>query len=126
VYNFLGHVNQFKSHVSNGEANIGGLNIKLEKENQQADGAALAYIRPHDIDVQRVKNSTAPAFEAKVNYIHAIGPLVRLELQQLGQDAIIEAELTQERFRELGLNTGEQVFVYPRNVRVFEDHSAAS
>jgi sulfate transport system ATP-binding protein len=52
--------------------------------------------------------------------------LVRLELQQLGQDAIIEAELTQERFRELGLNTGEQVFIYPRNVRVFVDNTAST
>ena len=126
VYNFLGHVNQFNSQVLKGEASIGGLSIKLEKENQQADGAALAFIRPHDIDVQRVKNGTAPAFEATVNYIHAIGPLVRLELQQLGQDAIIEAELTQERFRELGLNTGEQVFIYPRNVRVFVDNTASA
>ena len=126
VYNFLGNVNQFKSNVLKGEASIGGLNIKLEKENQQADGAALAYIRPHDIDVQRIKSGSAPAFEAKVNYIHAIGPLVRLELQQLGQDAIIEAELTQERFRELGLNTGEQVFIYPRNVRVFVDNTASA
>ena len=61
-----------------------------------------------------------------VNYIHAIGPLVRLELQQLGQDAVIEAELTQERFRELGLSTGEQVFIYPRNVRVFVDNTASA
>jgi sulfate transport system ATP-binding protein len=76
--------------------------------------------------VQRIKNGTAPAFEAKVNYIHAIGPLVRLELQQLGQDAVIEAELTQERFRELGLSTGEQVFIYPRNVRVFVDNTASA
>jgi len=100
--------------------------MKLEKENQQADGAALAFIRPHDIDVQRIKKSTAPAFEATVNYIHAIGPLVRIELQQLGQDTIIEAELTQERFRELALITGEHVFIYPRNVRVFVDNTASA
>ena len=121
VYNFLGHVNQFKSHVLQGQAKIGDITIQLEAENQQADGAALAYIRPHDIDVQKSKNGTTPAFEAKINYIHAIGPLVRLELQQLGQEDIIEAELTQERFRELGLSAGEQVFIYPRNVRVFLD-----
>ena len=121
VYNFLGHVNQFKSHVLQGQAKIGDITIQLEAENQHADGAALAYIRPHDIDIQKSKNGTTPAFEAKINYIHAIGPLVRLELKQLGQEDIIEAELTQERFRELGLSAGEQVFIYPRNVRVFLD-----
>ena len=124
VYNFLGNVNQFKSNVLEGQAQIGDISIKLQAENQQADGAALAYIRPHDIDVQKTKNGNTPAFEAKINYIHAVGPLVRLELQQLGKEDIIEAELTQERFRELGLNTGEQVFIYPRNVRVFLDNAS--
>lgn len=124
VYNFLGNVNQFKSNVLEGQAQIGDISIKLQAENQQADGPALAYIRPHDIDVQKTKNGNTPAFEAKINYIHAVGPLVRLELQQLGKEDIIEAELTQERFRELGLNTGEQVFIYPRNVRVFLDNAS--
>ena len=54
-----------------------------------------------------------------VSYVHAIGPLVRLELQRADQAELIEAELTQERFRELDIHQGEQVFVYPRNVRVF-------
>ena len=55
VYNFLGHVNQFKSHVLQGQAKIGDITIQLEAENKQADGAALAYIRPHDIDIQKSK-----------------------------------------------------------------------
>ena len=126
VYNFLGNVNQFKSHVLNGQAKIGEINIQLDKENQQADGAALAYIRPHDIDIQKVAHGSEAAFKATVHHIHAVGPLVRLELQALGNAEIIEAELTQERFRELSLNTGEQVLVYPRNVRVFVDNTTAS
>jgi hypothetical protein len=32
---------------------------------------------------------------------------------------LIEAELTQERYRELAIRHGENVFIYPRNVRVF-------
>jgi sulfate transport system ATP-binding protein len=44
-----------------------------------------------------------------------------LELKRADQDELIEAELTQVRFQELGLTQGEQVFVYPRNVRVFLD-----
>ena len=76
-------------------------------------------MRPHDIEIFKTRNGTAPAFEAVIHYIHAIGPLVRLELKRADHEELIEAELTQERFRELGLSQGEQVFVYPRNVRVF-------
>lgn len=78
-------------------------------------------MRPHDIEIHKARNGDAPAFEAVVSYIHAIGPLVRLELQRADQTELIEAELTQERFRELGLAQGEHVFIYPRNVRVFLD-----
>lgn len=48
---------------------------------------------------------------------------MRLELQQANQPDTIEAELTQERFRELDLSEGEKVFVYPRNVRVFLENA---
>jgi sulfate transport system ATP-binding protein len=42
-----------------------------------------------------------------------------VELQRSGEKDLIEAELTQERFRELAISQGQNVFIYPRNVRVF-------
>jgi len=119
VYQFLGNVNQFKSHVHQGEARIGDIGLKLDAHHETQDSPALAYVRPHDIDIQKQPNGAAPAFEAVVSYIHAIGPVVRLELQRADNTELIEAELTSERFRELALNEGEHVFIYPRNVRVF-------
>ena len=38
---------------------------------------------------------------------------------EYGAKDLIEAELTQERFRELPISQGQDVFVYLRNVRVF-------
>jgi sulfate transport system ATP-binding protein len=119
VYNFLGNVNQFTSHVNKGEVNIADISLKIEAHKNTKDSAALAYIRPHDLEIEKKKRAKIPGLEATVNYIHAIGPLVRLELQQANQPDTIEAELTQERFRELSLSEGERVFVYPRNVRIF-------
>lgn len=119
VYQFLGNVNQFSSHVHEGGAKIGGTEVNVDAHDSTQNSAATAYVRPHDIEVYKERNGTAPAFEATVSYVHAIGPLVRLELQPVDQTDIIEAELTQERFRELNIAQGENVFVYPRNVRVF-------
>ena len=123
VYQFLGNVNQFNGHIHEGEAKIEGFDIQLNVHHATQNSAALAYVRPHDIEVHKERNG-ALSFEALVSYIHAIGPLVRLELQRLSDNELIEsepiqAELTQERFRELNIQQGERVFVTPRNVKVF-------
>jgi len=119
VYQFLGNVNQFSSHVHEGGAKIGSIEVNIDAHDNTQNSAATAFVRPHDIEVYKERNGSAPALEATVSYVHAIGPLVRLELQPVDQTDIIEAELTQERFRELNIAQGESVFVYPRNVRVF-------
>lgn len=121
VYQFLGNVNEFNSHVHEGEAKIGNIGLKIDAHQSTQNSPAVAYVRPHDIEIHKVRNGVAPAFEAVVSYVHAIGPLVRLELQRNDQTEIIEAELTQERFRELSIAQGQHVFVYPKNVRVFLD-----
>jgi sulfate transport system ATP-binding protein len=124
VYQFLGNVNQFDSHIENGAAKIAGVDFKLESVGQNQNSPAVAYVRPHDIEIFKEKTGTKPNFSAYISYIHAIGPLVRLELQRTDHTELIEAELTQERFRELGLAQGDKVFVYPRNVRVFLNNAA--
>lgn len=119
VYQFLGNVNQFHSQIHEGEANIGGVGLKIDAHQDTKHSAGLAYVRPHDIEIHKELNGTAPAFEAVISYIHAIGPLVRLELKRDDQSEVIESELTRERFLQLGVEVGNKVYVYPRNVRVF-------
>ena len=119
VYQFLGNVNQFDSHIHNGEAKIAGVDFKLNSHAETQNSPAVAYVRPHDIEIFKTEIGSNPKIEAFISYVHAIGPLVRLELQRADHSELIEAELTQERFRELGVAQGDKVFVYPRNVRVF-------
>lgn len=124
VYQFLGNVNQFDSHIQNGAAKIAGVDFKVDTLTQIHNSPAVAYVRPHDIEIFKEATGTKPNFSAYISYIHAIGPLVRLELQRTDHTELIEAELTQERFRELTLAEGDKVFVYPRNVRVFLNNPA--
>lgn len=119
VYQFLGNVNQFDSHIHNGDAKIAGIDFKLDTHLDTQNSPAVAYVRPHDIEITKEAKEGNPQFEAFVNYINAIGPLVRLELQRADHTEIIEAELTQERFKQLQLSHGDKVYIYPRNVRVF-------
>lgn len=117
VYQFLGNVNLFHSRVHGGFARIGELQIAAPEHGHAEDAPALAYVRPHDIDLQR--ESDGSAFGARVQDIIAVGPVVRLELQQEDSPDTIEVELTRERFNALAFREGETVFIKPRHLRVF-------
>jgi sulfate transport system ATP-binding protein len=118
VYQFLGNVNLFHSRVHAGFAKIGDLKLVLDEHQQTQDSAAVAYVRPHDIEILRHSDDNS-SFLAKINYIHAVGPIVRLELERSDNDTLVEAELTRERFDSLKLIEGETVYLKPHNLRVF-------
>jgi len=75
--------------------------------------------RPHDIEIYNTPKEDRVGFEAIVRYVNAVGPLVKVELERADHTELIEAELTQERFRELALTSAQHVHIYPRNVSVF-------
>lgn len=119
VYQFLGNVNQFDSHIHQGSAKVAGVDLRLDTYKDTQNAPALAFVRPHDIEIYNAKKTDRVGFEAIVRYVNAVGPLVKVELERNDHTELIEAELTQERFRELKLTLAQHVHVYPRNVRVF-------
>lgn len=119
VYQFLGNVNQFDSHIHQGSAQVAGVDLKLDAHADTQHTPALAFVRPHDIEIYNAQKPDRVGFEAIVRYVNAVGPLVKVELERNDHTELIEAELTQERFRELNLTPAQHVHVYPRNVRVF-------
>lgn len=119
VYQFLGNVNLFHSRVEGGLARIGGdLSVAAPEYGHEA-GAAVAYVRPHDIDIVRVGAGNAEGLRAVVRHARAVGPIVRLELEQTSTQESIEVELTQEKFSEQALAVGDEVLLRPRQVKVF-------
>jgi sulfate transport system ATP-binding protein len=123
VYNFLGHVNIFRGRVHAGRARIGEAEFEAPEHADVRHATAVAYVRPHDIEIERDRGNGA-SIEAIVRDVHAAGPVVRLELVPRGGGDPIEAELTRDRHLELALKKGERAFVTPRNPRVFvEDYS---
>ena len=123
VYNFLGHVNIFHGRVHAGRGTIGSLVVDLPDHAAANDAQAVAYVRPHDIEVTR-EQADAGATRAIIRHLHTAGPVVRLELERQDGGGVVEAELSRERYRELDLEMGEEVFITPRNLRVFlEDYA---
>ena len=80
---------------------------------------AVAYVRPHLLDVER-QPRTELHFRATVNHISAAGPLAKVEATTQWGDPV-HIELSQERFRELELRKGDEVFLIPRDMKVFRD-----
>ena len=110
VLNFLGNVNLFhgRLHQAGGQ--------------QETGGSAVSYVRSHDIEIDRSQQD-ATALKAEVKHIQKLGPAVRVTLAIEGNTEFVEAELTRDVFQNLGLQPGEQVYVRPRQVRVFvEDY----
>jgi sulfate transport system ATP-binding protein len=118
VLSFLGSVNLFHGRISKGQTLLGGLQVDSNGYAGADDTPAVAYVRSHDIEIERIKQNDT-WIKAVVSHILKLGPSVRVTLAIEGNSEHVEAELTRDKFQILGLQQGEPVFVRPRNVRVF-------
>jgi sulfate transport system ATP-binding protein len=140
VYGFLGDVNLFRGRAHEGEVHLAGLQLASPEHAGAQNAKASAYVRPHDLEVQRYTPGAGIDAEGKSRGIVAkltraivVGPVARLELLQAdgnkagdnaGAEAIIEAQIPSEQFREMGLREGEMLVVTPRRARVFVETGA--
>ena len=85
---------------------------------------AVGYVRPHDIVLEKEKPAV-DTVAATISHIHLVGPNVQVELKRQGEDEYLEAALSKEQFRSLGLRKGDTVYVRPKQLKVFipEDFS---
>ena len=130
VYGFLGDVNLFHGRAHEGEIQLEGVRIHAPEHASAQDAKAFAYVRPHDIEVQRYTPG-AQGIVAELIRAIVIGPIARLELvpkddpKLIGGesiDPIIEAQMPAQQFRDLGLKEGETVVLTPRKAKVFVEH----
>ncbi|GGE78878.1 sulfate/molybdate ABC transporter ATP-binding protein [Massilia psychrophila] len=124
VYGFLGNVNLFHGRVHEGVLASGDANFHVPDHAGVQDSQGIAYVRPHDLDVERY----APGLDGivvKLRRAHAIGPLAQLDLERADNAELIEAVIPNERYRQLQLKDGETLVVRPRRMQVFVDAGAA-
>ena len=123
VYHFLGDVNLFKGRLHQGKLKDGSFEVDAPEFAGTINKKAVGYVRPHDITIERV--SSPDAIMAMVSYIHLVGAVVQLELIRADTGSFLEAEVTKDYFRSLHLKTGEEVYVKPKQLKVFipEDYS---
>ena len=129
VYGFLGDVNLFHGRAHEGEIHLEGMKLDSPEHGDAQHAKAFAYVRPHDLDVQRYAPG-AEGIVATLDRAIVIGPIARLELipvegaKQPGgppADSLIEVQMPSQKFRDMGLKEGETLVLTPRKARVFVD-----
>lgn len=123
VYDFLGNVNLFKGRLHNGKLMQGEVALDVPDALTHTNDNVIGYVRPHDIHIEKtIIPGTVPV---KISHIHLLGPIVQIELRREDLDEFLEAELSKEQFFHLQLKVGDQVFVKPKQLKVFtpEDYS---
>ncbi|HZY99064.1 MAG TPA: sulfate ABC transporter ATP-binding protein [Candidatus Baltobacteraceae bacterium] len=113
VYNFLGSVNLFHGRIDNGTTYI-----------QDSESDHLVFVRPHSLEISREPRG-AEYFSATLVHVHAAGPLVKVEATTAWGNPV-HVELSKERFAELALQKGDEVYVVPKELAVFPNRSAGT
>jgi sulfate transport system ATP-binding protein len=116
AYEFLGNVNRFECDIRQGQAVFAGGAISVPEDANTGDGPAIAYVRPHDIEV--FTGPAVAALAATVRYISAAGPLAKVEVA-VDDGRLIEIELARPVLRALALKLGSLVHIRARKARVF-------
>jgi sulfate transport system ATP-binding protein len=119
VMDFLGQVNRFRGRLDGGKVHFADIAWQVPSGPHRPGQPAHVFIRPHEFEINLDRNGH-PSFGATVRHIHSAGPNVRVELTaETGE--LLSAELSQARYRELGLAPGVRVYVSPREVTVFAE-----
>jgi sulfate/thiosulfate transport system ATP-binding protein len=119
VFGFLGSANHVAGEVANGRLAVPGTSIALPVPAAEASHVT-AYIRPHELGIERGPGDGIPA---TVRRVLELGALARVELTtEAGQG--YEAEIPKSELAGLGLATGEAVRLVPRALRLFPRSAA--
>jgi len=123
VYSFLGTVNVFHGRAAGGRVHLGPVSVDASHQ-QLADAPAIAYARPHEIEIERFSPG-AEGIPALLSRLLLVGPTARLELEREDTGEIIEAEIPAARASALALKLGESMMLKPRRMQVFLQGSEA-
>lgn len=116
VYNFLGNVNLFNGRVQDGVPVLGETPAGAEVGSEEGK-RAIVFVRPHLMDLDYEPRGDVH-FRARVVHINPAGPTVKVELLSQWGDSV-HVEMTQDRFRALNLGRETEVFVMPKDMKVF-------
>jgi sulfate/thiosulfate transport system ATP-binding protein len=124
VYNFLGNVNLFRGRVEEGQVYLGDIPIGRANRSAEDGTNATVFIRPHLLDIAH-QPGREHHFRGTVKHINAAGPLVRVDLVSEWGDSV-HVELSHDRYNSLELIADAEVYLIPKERKVFVEAAAGA
>jgi sulfate/thiosulfate transport system ATP-binding protein len=124
VYNFLGNVNLFHARVEKGKAYLGDIPIEVPARASGIGKTAMVFVRPHLLEIEHQSNG-GQSFRAKVEHVNSAGPVVKVDLISEWGDPV-QVELAHDRYQGLRLRKDDQVYLRPKERRIFLETSDIS
>ena len=115
VMGFLGSVNMFHGRVEGGRAHFGPLSVDYP-EHEAPPPEAQGFARPYELELGR--EAAGDGFWATLRHVNPAGAVIKLELED-GETRLVQVETTRDQFEALHPKAGEQLYVKPRQVRIF-------
>jgi sulfate transport system ATP-binding protein len=141
VYRFLGNVNLFHGRLEGGAIHVGEFALELPlgapsdatpavmlRRHFEESGEycvfnhatpAMVFARPHLLEIDH-QPTAQPQFRATITHFNTAGPVVKVELATRS-GALVHVELSQERYRQLQLQRGAEVFVSVKDMQIFTE-----
>ncbi len=118
VMDFLGQVNVFHGRLQDGQMHVGNIAVNYPEYTHAESRDATAYIRPHEVELNRLPID-GTSLPVKVLHVNPAGAVTRVRVLSEAFGWSLNVELRPERYAELALRPGDQVFAVPKRVRVF-------
>lgn len=110
VIKFLGNVNIFHGRLEQGKLVL--------NENGTNASAQPIYIRPYEWEVSLENRENY--IQAKVLYINAASSIVKLDVHTI-DNQVFQVDLTYEQYKSLGIQKEMNIYIKPKDIRVFEE-----
>ena len=142
VYRFLGNVNIFHGRMEGGTVHVGEFALELPfrggpdatpavvlRRHFEESGEycvfshatpAMVFARPHLLEIDH-QPTAQPQFLATITHLNTAGSVVKVELATRS-GALVHVELSQERYCQLQLQRGAEVFVRVKDMQIFTEN----
>lgn len=124
VYSFLGSVNLFHGRVEGDVVHVGPHQLTHTGSTVDDGSQVVAFVRPHELTIS--PEAASGGVRAEIERILSIGAFSRVEL--IGLDATgqctthnYEVEMMRSELLSMHVRQGQEVYLVPRNLRVFQE-----
>ena len=94
--------------------------LKKPVKPEHHDTRVKVFARPHEMFIATSADDAHEYVKARVIHINPAGPLVKIEMERRNGQ-VLTGEISKEVSDMLALKKNDEIFVRPRNTRVFED-----